>query len=722
MGGIKTISIIVAANIKGLETGLGKASKSLSSFASNAARMGSMLSFGITAPLTALGKSAFETFTTFESTMIRVGAITQATTDEFEALESEAKRLGRTTAFTAQQFADLQLTIGKSGFKPQAIINMTKSVSDLALVTGADLTASARLVSSQLRAWGKSTEETADVTNTLYLATTESDLSVSKLITSLSYASKPAKDFGLTLEQTVAMLGAVVNQGKQANRAGRSLAAIMNILTKKGMSLEDALDGIENATNRGSKAIALFGKEHMGTALTLVDSRHKVDDLTQSIMANGDALDVAGDKFKDSAQYKVVLFQSAIEGLKLEFGAILSDYIVPFITKLTVLAQKFSELSPEAKKAVIKFAAMAAAIGPVLLLSAALLGVIGMIGGAIKVILTPVGLITTAVLAMGAAASYAYINFNNLLLKMTPFIGSGLPKFLLKGAKAFGMSAAQIDPYINLLEQVFDQYGNIKKDANGKPLFSTQELSFKSFGDILKDFKGDLKDFSLEALGLEDIFKNEEITEFFGQFDLGSDAIQKNIEKMMKWAQGYNDSTEGAANATDRFVGTQLQALSSGFANVFTKQTKMVETTVDGMTVMEEKVMSFGEKFDNFVGDYLKQLGQMILKTAILAALMSVVFGGKAAGGKDFFKNFKNIMTGGDLFDGAMASGGRPQVGKNYLVGEKGPELFVPDQGGTIVPNHALGGGGGTVIPDVRISGDDLLIVFDRANRRKNKR
>jgi len=31
------------------------------------------------------------------------------------------------------------------------------------------------------------------------------------------------------------------------------------------------------------------------------------------------------------------------------------------------------------------------------------------------------------------------------------------------------------------------------------------------------------------------------------------------------------------------------------------------------------------------------------------------------------------------------------------MVGEQGPELFVPNKSGTIVPNHALGGGGITV-------------------------
>ena len=39
-----------------------------------------------------------------------------------------------------------------------------------------------------------------------------------------------------------------------------------------------------------------------------------------------------------------------------------------------------------------------------------------------------------------------------------------------------------------------------------------------------------------------------------------------------------------------------------------------------------------------------------------------------------------------------FANGGRPPVGRASLVGEKGPELFIPDRAGTIIPNHAMGG------------------------------
>jgi hypothetical protein len=43
-----------------------------------------------------------------------------------------------------------------------------------------------------------------------------------------------------------------------------------------------------------------------------------------------------------------------------------------------------------------------------------------------------------------------------------------------------------------------------------------------------------------------------------------------------------------------------------------------------------------------------------------------------------------------------FANGGDPPVGKASIVGERGPELFVPRTAGTIIPNHALSGMGGT--------------------------
>lgn len=49
----------------------------------------------------------------------------------------------------------------------------------------------------------------------------------------------------------------------------------------------------------------------------------------------------------------------------------------------------------------------------------------------------------------------------------------------------------------------------------------------------------------------------------------------------------------------------------------------------------------------------------------------------------------------GNPFPEARAMGGPVSAMSPYLVGERGPELFMPSSSGTIIPNHHLGGGGG---------------------------
>jgi len=63
-----------------------------------------------------------------------------------------------------------------------------------------------------------------------------------------------------------------------------------------------------------------------------------------------------------------------------------------------------------------------------------------------------------------------------------------------------------------------------------------------------------------------------------------------------------------------------------------------------------------------------------------------------------------NFFEGGFSKILGFANGGRPPVGRPSIVGERGPELFVPSTAGTIIPNHQLSGGssGSTYYIDAR--------------------
>ena len=66
--------------------------------------------------------------------------------------------------------------------------------------------------------------------------------------------------------------------------------------------------------------------------------------------------------------------------------------------------------------------------------------------------------------------------------------------------------------------------------------------------------------------------------------------------------------------------------------------------------------------------------------------------------------------TGGGLLGGLFkrAQGGPVSAGTPYMVGERGPELFMPSRGGSIIPNNALGGGGTSVVVNVDASGSNV--------------
>jgi len=83
-----------------------------------------------------------------------------------------------------------------------------------------------------------------------------------------------------------------------------------------------------------------------------------------------------------------------------------------------------------------------------------------------------------------------------------------------------------------------------------------------------------------------------------------------------------------------------------------------------------------------------------------------------------------NFLGNLNPFGGGKAAGGPVSMGKTYLVGEKGPELFSPSSNGSIVPNHKLSGGtgSGTTI-NISVSGaiDPASTARQIANLLKNE-
>ena len=121
---------------------------------------------------------------------------------------------------------------------------------------------------------------------------------------------------------------------------------------------------------------------------------------------------------------------------------------------------------------------------------------------------------------------------------------------------------------------------------------------------------------------------------------------------------------------------------------------------------LREKMTSVGQEIESSIKNNLKDaitgaktFGEAMsgVLNKIRDKLMDKVFDNLFSGFADNFGKSASGGKGGGIggFIGGLfgfADGGTPPVGRPSIVGERGPELFVPRSAGTIVPNEKIGG------------------------------
>ena len=112
---------------------------------------------------------------------------------------------------------------------------------------------------------------------------------------------------------------------------------------------------------------------------------------------------------------------------------------------------------------------------------------------------------------------------------------------------------------------------------------------------------------------------------------------------------------------------------------------------------------------ENITNTLLKQAGGSDgMFGQMLGSAGKIDFGSLASMGSSFFSGASSsISTAFASFGGFFADGGRPPANRPSVVGERGPEIFVPDSAGTIIPNHDLGGKSTTINLNVTGNVDD---------------
>jgi lambda family phage tail tape measure protein len=141
--------------------------------------------------------------------------------------------------------------------------------------------------------------------------------------------------------------------------------------------------------------------------------------------------------------------------------------------------------------------------------------------------------------------------------------------------------------------------------------------------------------------------------------------------------------------------------LSEGFFNAMETMSRNASTEFErGQQVFQSVMGNMEAAINNFVRTgklSFKDLARSIIQDMIAIQMRAAatkmfasLFGSGGGGGGTTMSQFEYAMVSG------FADGGDPPVGKPSIVGERGPEVFVPKTAGTIIPNHALSNMGST--------------------------
>jgi len=191
----------------------------------------------------------------------------------------------------------------------------------------------------------------------------------------------------------------------------------------------------------------------------------------------------------------------------------------------------------------------------------------------------------------------------------------------------------------------------------------------------------------------------EKLDELFLNGSISADLYQSSLKKML------NITTQEAPDASEALFAYARAAKDVG-ASLINLQLGAIRSLEDSFVGLINGTMSVKEAFSNMATSIVNDLIRIMIQQSITGPIA------QAMGYANPYGAGSQYQAGSANFVGPMPSqaftgkaiGGSIQSGQTYMVGERGPELFVPNQNGSIVSNDQLGGGGVTVNQTINVT------------------
>jgi TP901 family phage tail tape measure protein len=280
-----------------------------------------------------LGKAFFDVGMKYDTAFNKIRFSTAETGAKLDSLKDSFKKIYTSSAMPIQDITDSMISVyQRLGLTGKALEELSKAESRYSKVSQTDLNQTVLTTTRTFGDWGVKTKDMVKTLDMMYVATAKTGVPTMRLNELVTQFGGPMRQFGFSLESSVALLGKFEKEGVNTELVMGAMRRGIGKWSKEGKDLEKSLIAtikeIKNAgsaSEANSKSIEIFGiKAGPDMAAAIREGRFNIEELTNTLKNNKTTLaDAAADTATFAGKWEMA--KRDIEGVLEPIGSKLVD-------------------------------------------------------------------------------------------------------------------------------------------------------------------------------------------------------------------------------------------------------------------------------------------------------------------------------------------------------------------------------------------------------------
>ena len=376
--------------------------------------MGRSMVIGVTLPLAAFGGFAVKSFADFDKAMIESTSIMGDVTDHFDAMVAQATALSDKGPKSAVELAESYYFLASAGMSAEASLAALPAVTDFAIAGAFDMALATDLLTDSLSALGLASKDPQEnlhnltaLSDALVKGATLANSSVQQLAEALTNdAGTAAKNFGMDMNTTIAVLSRYADVGKKGAEAGSLLGRAVRLtsaayLDNAQVFEKYGIDVVNKATGEYNDFIEIIGDmenafkdlsgpqksaalSQLGFAalaqksiLPLIGASEAMEEYRTKLEAAGGTTSEVAEKQMKALWNQVAMVKNQIVNTARETAALFVPVYEKVLSVVSGAVMWFRNLSEGTRKVIAGIAAIVAIGGPLLIMFGSFVALIG---------------------------------------------------------------------------------------------------------------------------------------------------------------------------------------------------------------------------------------------------------------------------------------------------------------------------------------------------------